>query len=138
MCAGSGSLSHSRPLARSHSPFHCRSGAVLMEAMVAVVILAVAGTTAVTLVSQGADSVRRAREADVEAREASALMHAVALWTREDLDRRLGSRAQGPWRLSIQRPDPELYDLALMDSAGTRVILRTSLFRPDSVRGLLD
>jgi type II secretory pathway pseudopilin PulG len=116
---------------------HCRSGAVLLEAIVAVVILAVAGTSAVTIVSQGADSVRRAREADVEAREASALMHAVALWTREDLDRRLGSRPQGPWRLSIQRPDPLLYDLALMDSTGTRVILRTSLFRPDSVRDAL-
>ena len=131
------SLTHSRTYALTDSRLNCRSGAVLLEAIVAVVILAVAGTAAVTIVGQGADSVRRAREADVEAREASALMHAVALWTRGDLDRRLGSREQGPWRLSIQRPAPQLYDLALMDSAGTRVILRTSLFRPDSARDVL-
>ncbi|HEY0025317.1 MAG TPA: hypothetical protein VGB24_20685 [Longimicrobium sp.] len=127
------SLTHSR----THALTHCRSGAVLLEAIVAIVILAVAGTAAVAMVGQAAEGVRRARAADVEAREASALMHAVALWTREDLDRRLGSRPQGPWRLSVQRPDPELYDVALTDSAGARVILRTSLFRPDTARDLL-
>jgi type II secretory pathway pseudopilin PulG len=126
-------LTHSRTKALTH----CRSGAVLLEAIVAIVILSVAGTAAVAMVGQAADGVRRAGAADVEAREASALMHAVALWTREDLDLRLGSRQQGPWRLSVQRPDPELYDVALTDSAGASVILRTSLFRPDTARALL-
>lgn len=125
--------SHARTVARSH----CRKGAVLLEAIVAVVILAVAGTTAVTLVGQSADAVRRAREADAEAREASAFLHAVSLWTRDDLDLRLGDRPQGDWRLQVQRPSPTLYEVTLVDSARTRVILRTSLFRPEPARQAL-
>jgi len=111
-----------------------RRGAVLLEAIVALAVLSVAGTAAVTLVSQSADAVRRAREADVEAREASAFLHAVSLWTREDLDRRLGDRPQGDWRLQVQRPSPTLYEVVLVDSARTRVILRTALFRPEPLR----
>jgi type II secretory pathway pseudopilin PulG len=107
---------------------------VLLEAIVAIAILSVAGTAAVTVVSQSADAVRRAREADAEARGASAFLHAVSLWTREDLDRRLGDREQGPWRLMIQRPTPTLYEVVLTDSARTHEILRTSLFRPEPPR----
>ncbi|HEX2210519.1 MAG TPA: type II secretion system protein [Longimicrobium sp.] len=104
---------------------------MLLEAIVALVILSVAGTAAVTLVSQSADAVRRARIADAEMREASAFLHAVALWPREDLDRRLGQREQGPWKLIIQRPTPTLYEVVLTDSAVAHEILRTTLFRPE-------
>lgn len=122
----------SRP--RTFALSHCRKGAVLLEAIVALVILTVAGTSAVVLVSQSADAVRRARMADAEAREASAFLHAVSLWTREDLDRRLGDRPQGEWRLIIQRPSPTLYEVVLTDSAATHEILRTALFRPEPPR----
>jgi type II secretory pathway pseudopilin PulG len=108
-----------------------RRGAILLEAMVALMILVVAGTAAVTMVSGSADAVRRAREADREARRADAFFHAVSLWTREDLDRRMGDRPQSPWRLNVQRPAPTLYEVVLTDSARTRVLLRTSLFRPE-------
>ena len=97
----------------------------------ALVILSVAGTPAVTLVSQSADAVRRARIADAEMREASAFFHAVALWPREDLDRRLGERPQGRWKLIVQRPAPTLYEVVLTDSTVTRELLRTTLFRPE-------
>ena len=83
---------------------------------------------------QSADTVRRAREADAEMREASAFLHAVSLWTREDLDRRLGERPQGRWRLIVQRPTPTLYEVVLTDSAVTHEVLRTTLFRPEPPR----
>ena len=97
----------------------------------ALVILSVAGTAAVTLVSQSADAVRRARLADAEVREANAFFHAVALWTREDLDRRLGERPQGKWKLIVQRPASTLYEVVLTDSAVTHEVLRTTLYRPE-------
>jgi type II secretory pathway pseudopilin PulG len=108
-----------------------RRGAVLLEAMVALVILSVAGTAAVTLVAQSAEAVRRAREAAEETRRADAFLHAASLWTRDDLDRRLGERPQGEWRMIVQRPDPGLYVVVLTDGSGERVLLRTSLFRPE-------
>jgi type II secretory pathway pseudopilin PulG len=101
-----------------------------MEALVALVILVVAGTAGVTLVTQSADAVRRAQITDSEMREASAFFDAVALWPREDLDRRLGERAQGRWKLILQRPTPTLYEVVLTDSA-FREVLRTTLFRPE-------
>jgi type II secretory pathway pseudopilin PulG len=107
---------------------------VLLETIVALVILSVAGTAAVTMVSQSTDAVRRARLAEAEAREANAFFYAVSLWTREDLDRRLGNRPQGAWRLVIQRPSPTLYEVVLTDSARTHEVLRTSLFRPEPPR----
>jgi len=126
---------HPRAAARTHSRTsaltHSRRGAVLLEAIAALVILSVAGTAAVTMVGQSADAVRRAREAEAESRAANAFFHTVSLWTREDLDLRLGDRPQGPWRLMIQRPTPTLYEVVLADSARTREILRTSLFRPE-------
>lgn len=129
----SGGRRESSLLAQSHgyALTHCRRGAVLLEAIVALVILSVAGTAAVTLVSQSADSVRRARVADEEMREANAFFHAVALWTRDDLDRRLGERPQGRWKLLIQRPTPTLYEVVLTDSALTREVLRTTLYRAE-------
>ncbi|HEX8361679.1 MAG TPA: hypothetical protein VF613_16300 [Longimicrobium sp.] len=114
---------------------HGEAGAALLEVIVAVAILATAGTAAVAMTSESARAVERARDADRRVREASAFMDAVALWTRGDLDRRLGERPQGPWLLRIDRPANELYTAALVDSGG-RELLRTDLFRPDTSRAL--
>lgn len=119
---------------RTLSHARSRRGAVLLEAIIALAILSVAGMAAVTLVSQSADAVRRARLAEAEMREADRFFTAVSLWTREDLDRRLGDRPQGLWRLMIQRPSPTLYEVVLTDSARTREILSSALFRPESPR----
>ncbi len=106
------------------------SGAGLLEVVAALAILSIAGVTAVIAVAESVTAVRSAREADVEMRSATAFMEAVALWTRDDLDRRLGDRPQGPWRMTVGRPLPTLYTVALADSATGRILLRTSLFRP--------
>jgi len=114
-----------------------RSGVALLEAIVALTILGIAGTTAVVMASESARTVRRARQADDELRQASAFLDAVSLWTRADLDRHLGDRAEGPWRLRIDRPAQALYTVVLRDSAGGPELLRTALFRPDSAHARL-
>jgi type II secretory pathway pseudopilin PulG len=111
------------------------SGAVLLEVMLALVLLAVGGTAAVVMASESARAVQHAREVDTEMRAASAFFDAVALWPREDLDRHLGERAQGSWRMTVQRPTPTLYTVVLRDTLRGAEILRTSLFRPEPVRG---
>ena len=107
-----------------------RDGVVLLEAIVALTILTVAALASVAMVRQGVESVRRAREAEAELRRASAFMEAVALWPRADLDRHLGDRPEGPWRLVIDRPVPTLYLAALTDSSSRRELVRTAFFRP--------
>jgi type II secretory pathway pseudopilin PulG len=102
---------------------------VLLEVIVALVILAMAGISAIGLVQQAQRSVDTARSADADMRSASAFFDAVSLWPREDLDRRLGSRRQGRWMLSVDRPARTLYRVALFDSTGQHRILETAVFR---------
>jgi type II secretory pathway pseudopilin PulG len=108
------------------------AGAVLLEVVIALAVLAVAGIAAIGMAAEASGAVARARESEGRLRSASHFMEAVALWPREDLDRRLGTRRQGPFMLTLQRPAPELYTAVLADSAGGRVLLATSLFRRDS------
>src|SRR4051812_27068530 len=91
-----------RPFARGR---HGR-GAVLLEVLVALAILVTAGAAAVAMASESAAALARAREADREMRRASAFFDAVALWPRADLDRHLGDRTQGVWRMRVDRPWP--------------------------------
>jgi type II secretory pathway pseudopilin PulG len=107
----------------------------LLEAMVALVILGSAGITVVSLVAESARAVERAREAEKEMRAANALFSAVALWTREDLDRHLGDRHQGRWIMRVDRPRPDLYTATLSDSGTRAQVLRTSQYRVEARHG---
>lgn len=111
-----------------------RHGAVLLEAIVALTILAIAGAAVVVLATESARAVERAAAADADTQRASALLDAVALWPREDLDRHLGDREEGAWRMIVDRPTPTLYTVALLDSTGRHTILRTVLYRAEDDR----
>lgn len=112
-------------------PIRDARGAALLEAIVALTILATAGTAAVTMAGEASRAAARAAAAEENVRAASAFLETVSMWTREDLDRRLGNRPQGPWTMRVDRPVPTLYLVTLADSAGGAVVLRTSLFRPE-------
>jgi len=107
-------------------------GVVLLEVLVALATLGTVGGAMAALAVGAGDTVRRAQRADDELRGASALLESVALWPREDLDHRLGARAQGEWTLEVQHPVASLYTVSLLDSGGTHELLRTALFRPVS------
>lgn len=107
-----------------------RTGAALLEAIVAMTILAAVATTVVAIALESGRALARARETENEMRTASALLDAVALWPRADLDRHLGTRVQGPWLMDVNRATATLYDIVIADSASRREILRTELYRP--------
>jgi prepilin-type N-terminal cleavage/methylation domain-containing protein len=111
-----------------------RAGVALLEVLVALMILGIAGAAAITLAVDAGNSLRRAQTAEGEMRAANAFLDRVSLWGRGDLDRRLGERLQGQWRLRIDRPAPTLYVVELRDSSAQRVLLRTAIFRADSSR----
>lgn len=109
---------------------HRAHGAALLEVLVALTILATVGATIVAFAAETGRALVRARETEREVRAASALLDAVALWPRTDLDRHLGDRAQGPWRMRVDRPAPTVYTIAITDSTPAREILHTTLYRP--------
>ena len=106
-----------------------RTGTVLLEVMLALGILAIAGGALLALTSENSRALAGAGASDERIQRADDFMAVVSLWNAEDLDRRLGVRRQGPWLLTIQRSRPALYDVVLMDSA-SRPVLATALFRP--------
>jgi type II secretory pathway pseudopilin PulG len=106
-----------------------RAGVVLLEVLVALAILGASGAALAALAVGTNDAVLHARTRDDDVRRASALLEAVALWPREDLDRHLGRRPQGEWALEVRHPTANLYLVALSDSGSSRPLLATSLFR---------
>lgn len=109
-----------------------RAGVVLLEVLVALVLLGAAAASLTALALESGRATERAWRADRETRAASAFMDVVALWPREDLERRLGSRHQGAWMLEVSRTTTALYHVSMRDSTGNRELLRTVLYRPDT------
>jgi type II secretory pathway pseudopilin PulG len=109
-----------------------RRGAVLLEALVALAVLASVGVAAAWSASESLRAVARAHAREADVRLATRLLTAVTLWSREDLDRHLGTRQQGPLSMRVDRPTAALYEISLMDSTKRTVLLRTTLFRPQA------
>ncbi len=111
-----------------------RRGAVLLDTLVALAVLAIIGSAAAWTASESIRAVGRTHETEARVRLANRLLTAASLWPREDLDRHLGSRAQGPLRMWIDRPRPTLYEVTVTDAATDAVLLRTVLFREEPGR----
>lgn len=104
---------------------------MLLEALVALAILTTAGVAAVAMAAQAAHDVQRIRAAEGNLRAASAFLDVVSLWSRDDLDRHLGSRMQRTWMMRVDRPTPTLYVTSLTDTTTQQELLHTSLYRPE-------
>ncbi len=96
-------------------------GVALLEALVALTILALAGTATVGLVSAGLrnESDARSREGTLAAEER--LLAATTLLRRAELDRRIGRHAVGEFVVDIQRPERTLYRIALLQAGSPQV-----------------
>ena len=114
------------------APLASRRGAVLLEAIVALVVLATVGGAAAWTAAESIHAVTRVHETEARLRVSDRLLTAVSLWPRADLDRHLGTTRQGPLRMRIDRPRPTLYSVSLVDSTTGKLLLQTSLFRGQS------
>ena len=104
-------------------------GAVLLEVIVALAILGTAGVAIVSQVRESLFVTMTTQRSEAEISEASDFLAAVSLWPRADLDRHLGNRRSGPWRLVVLRPSETVYDVTIRDSTGARTLVATALFR---------
>lgn len=105
-----------------------RSGLTLIEVMVSLVLLGLLGIAGVELSGSAVRLATVAQDAERELANAAELLHAMTLWSSNELDLRLGDRAQGPWRVEIVRHGPDLYLITIRDSLAARTILSTGIF----------
>ena len=111
-----------------------RGGSALLEVVVGLTILAVAGTAFVALLAQSAGSMDEFRRREAETVQAQAALERITLWSRTELAAHVGTSALPGLTVHISEIAPSLYAIAMMDSVDRVALLRTFLYAPDSAR----
>lgn len=96
-------------------------GVALLEVLVAVAILSGAGIALLELVTGGLRAERVARERERVLTVEERVLSALTLLKREELDRRLGRHPIGELIADIERPEPTLYRIALLQALSPHV-----------------
>ena len=91
-------------------------GIALLEALVALAILSGAGLALLELVTGGLRAERDARERERVVAVEERVLTALTLLKREELDRRLGRHPIGELVVDIERPEPTLYRIAVLQA----------------------
>src|SRR5215207_1513016 len=104
-------------------------GMVLLEVMLGITILGMAGVALVTLLTQTVATVRNGRSTERRVASASQLLDRATLWSEGELASRLGRQRIGAWNLEVGAPRPRLYSLAVIDTISGAVVLRTTVYR---------
>ena len=108
-------------------------GVALLEVLAATLILSVAGLGLVQLTAGATLALRVAAMRERELADEERLLTAYTLLSSTEFDRRLGDREVGPYRLSVQRPEPHLYRIAIARKAARATEdLVTVVLRPET------
>jgi Tfp pilus assembly protein PilV len=108
-----------------------RSGATIIEVLIALVVLAIAGVGLITLLAQTLTSVHQVGGRQDEVRVAATLMDRAATWSRADLELHIGSTRTGRFVLTVGGLPGALYAVDVSDTTGA-MLLHTTFYRPDS------
>ena len=104
-----------------------------MEVMVALAVASIALLALARLVVNAAVKVEAQIEREHQVDRASEFFARAMVWTKTDLEQRLGHRAQGEWILKIERVSETLFYVVLLDTTTRHnPILQTMLYRPSA------
>jgi hypothetical protein len=109
-----------------------RRGAVLLEAMIAITMIAIAGVGMVTYLGQTIESIRQVHDRDRATRAASRELDHLSLLRSAQLGVRVGRTRIGCCELVVEAVTPVLYRLALADTMTGAFILETSVYASDT------
>lgn len=105
-------------------------GAILLEVMVALAILASAGISLVALTSNALRSELAMRRREETLLAADRVLAATTLLTRNDLERRIGKHRVGEFVVDVQRPERTLFRIAIAEADAEVESLVTVVYRP--------
>jgi type II secretory pathway pseudopilin PulG len=111
---------------------HARRGSSFIEVLLSLMLLAIAGTALVALLAQTGRSMESLRATEAQTRAASAEISALAVVDGTDLVARAGRRFVHGWSMTITQPMPDLFDITIAASDTGLILLRTTLYRPDT------
>ena len=108
-------------------------GAALLEALVALTVAVLVGLSAVELVRAILDRTRAAASSERQYEAADRVLTVYATLGRTELDQRIGEQLVGAFFVSVQRPRPSLYRVAVRDGQGAgNELLVTVIQRPET------
>jgi len=109
-----------------------RKGAVLVEVLAAMVIVAIAGVGTLGALALLWDSESLVFDRELEVQRAANLITEISSLNGEELALRLGFRREGDFAAWIDRPEPSLYRIGVASANQPEAeILVTLLYRPD-------
>ena len=103
---------------------------VMLEVILGVAILGMAGVGLVTLLTQTLHTVRQGRGAERRTESAARVLDRATMLGESELTGRLGRSRVGDWNLEIAAPQTRLFTLAVRDTLTGAVVLRTTVYRP--------
>lgn len=110
-----------------------QSGSALIEVLVALVLLATAGTGLVIFLGQTAATLRHVRDEERLSHLASAQLDRMVLWDRSTFIARAGRSMFEGWTVVVEQVTAELFDISIATSDSNAVLLRTTAYRPDTI-----
>ena len=105
------------------------TGAVLLEVLVALTVLALVGLSAAALEREASAVMMSSDVSVIELEAASDLLEVATLWPLEDLVRHLGTTSEGQFLLRVSARGPTVFHLSVQPALTTRVVLATDVYR---------
>jgi len=109
-----------------------RGGSAIIDALVALAILGASGLVLLGLLGQTAKTLRGARESERAVVGASEQLNWISVQSRMTLQAMLGRTTVHGWSFDVAAASATLFDISVAESDTTRVLLRTTLYRPDT------
>jgi Tfp pilus assembly protein PilV len=100
--------------------------------LIALVVLATAGTGLVTLIGQTAHTMRSTRDSERETLAASAELNRLLLLDAGALFALAGRHESHGWTIDVAPRSRTLFELSIAPSDTSAALLRTTLYRPDT------
>jgi type II secretory pathway pseudopilin PulG len=105
-------------------------GMVLLEVMLGIAILGMAGVALITLLTQTVATVQRGRTTERKVASASQLLDRASLWSAAELTVHLGRTRVAGWDVQVDALGRRLYDVSILDTLSETPVLRTTFYRP--------
>lgn len=108
-----------------------RRGAALLEALAALTIATIALSASLNALIYAAHEQAALSEREEQSSRAGKLLTVYSLLTRDELDQRLGQQLVNSWVMRVQRPEKDLYRIAIATSVSPdHELMVTVLYRP--------
>ena len=110
-----------------------RTGTALLDVVVALTLLGLSGVALIAVVGQTARTMRSVAFTERETRLAARELDRFVLYDRAQLIAMTGRRAVRDWSLDVEQVDTDLFDVAIARTDTSPPLLRTTLYRPDTI-----